>query len=115
MAPSPPTKNYAQLRTTSHDYTQLSTMVDFIVLSIKLVFMVLGVSYSQVLAQRDSDPRVAAQLVVTILNIYHCHIVTVVNMNDYHIVIVVNKYNSHIVTVVNKYNCHIVTVVNRKL
>ena len=33
------TKNYAQLR----------TMVDFIVLSIKLVFMVLGVSYSRVL------------------------------------------------------------------
>ena len=37
---------------TAHDYAQLSTMVDFIVLSIKLVFMVLGVSYSRVLAQR---------------------------------------------------------------
>ena len=43
-----------RVRTTSHDYAQLSTMVDFIVLSIKLVFMVLGVSYSRVLAQRPT-------------------------------------------------------------
>ena len=35
-------------------------MVDFIVLSIQLVFMVLGVSYSRFLL---SDPRVVAQLV----------------------------------------------------
>ena len=51
MSPPPPTKNCARLRTTTNDYAQLSTMVDFIVLSIKLVFMVLGVSYSRVAAQ----------------------------------------------------------------
>ena len=51
MSPPPPTKHYAQLRTTTHDYTQLSTMVDFIVLSIKLV---LGVSYSRFLAHRPT-------------------------------------------------------------
>ena len=45
------THDYTRLRTTTHNYAQLSTMVDFIVLSIKLVFMVLGVSYSRVLAQ----------------------------------------------------------------
>ena len=39
---SPPLHDLERLRT---------TMVDFIVLSIKLVFMVLGVSYSRVLAQ----------------------------------------------------------------
>ena len=39
---------------TTHDYAQLSTMVDFMVLSIKLVFTVLGVSYSRVLAQRPT-------------------------------------------------------------
>ena len=49
MSPPPPTKNYAQLRTTSHKYAQLRAMVDFIVLSIQLVFMVLGISYSRVL------------------------------------------------------------------
>ena len=39
----------------SHDLERLrTTMVDFIVLSIKLVFMVLGVSYSRVLAQRPT-------------------------------------------------------------
>ena len=38
-----------------HDFERLlTTMVDFIVLSIKLVFMVLGVSYSRVLAQRPT-------------------------------------------------------------
>ena len=52
MSPPPPTKNCTRLRTTAHDYAQLSTMVDFMVLSIKLVFMVLGVSYSRVLSQR---------------------------------------------------------------
>ena len=51
MSPPPPTK---KLRTTSHDYAQLSKMVDFIVLAIKLIFMVLGVSYSRVLAQRPT-------------------------------------------------------------
>ena len=54
MSPPPPTKNCARLRTTTHDYAQLRIMVDFIVLSIKLVFMVLGVSYSRVLAQRPT-------------------------------------------------------------
>ena len=54
LAQPPPTKNYTQLRATSHDYAQLSTVVAFIVLSIKLVFMVLGVSYSRVLAQRPT-------------------------------------------------------------
>ena len=39
---SPPPHDLERLRT---------TMVDFIVLSIKLVVMVLGVSYSRVLAQ----------------------------------------------------------------
>ena len=34
---------------TTHNCPQLRTMVDFIVLSIKLVFMVLGISYSRVL------------------------------------------------------------------
>ena len=43
-----------RLLKTAHDYAQLSTMVDFIVLSIKLVFMVLGISYSRVLAQRPT-------------------------------------------------------------
>ena len=38
-----------------HDLERIrTTMVDFIVLSIKLVFMVLGVSYSRVLAQRPT-------------------------------------------------------------
>ena len=41
------THNFAQQRTTTHNYTH--NMVDFIVLSIQLVFMVLGVSYSRVL------------------------------------------------------------------
>ena len=54
MSPTPPTKNCGQLRTTTRDYAHQSTMVDFIVLSIKLVFMVLGVSYSRVLAQRPT-------------------------------------------------------------
>ena len=54
LSPPPPTKNCARLRTSTNDYAQLSTMVDFIVLSIKLVFMVLGVSYSRVLAQRPT-------------------------------------------------------------
>ena len=40
--------NFAQLRTTTHNNAQLRTMVDYIVLSIELVFMVLGVSYSRV-------------------------------------------------------------------
>ena len=41
-----------QMSPLPHDLERLrTTMVDFIVLSIKLVFMVLGVSYSQVLAQ----------------------------------------------------------------
>ena len=53
-----------KLRTTSHDYAQLSTMVDFIILSIQLVFMVLGVSFHGFLL---SDPRVAAQLVTRML------------------------------------------------
>ena len=43
------THNCAQLRTTSRNYAQLRTMVDFIVVSIKLVFMVLGVLYARVL------------------------------------------------------------------
>ena len=60
----PPTKNCARNRTSTHDYTQLGAMVDFIVLSIKLVFMVLGVSYSRVLGVSYS--RVAAQLVSAI-------------------------------------------------
>ena len=55
MSPPPPTKNCARLRTTTNDYAQLSTIVDFIVLSIKLVVMVLGLSYSRVLAQRPMD------------------------------------------------------------
>ena len=55
MSPPPPTKNCARLRTTSYDYPQLSTMVNFIVLSIKLVCMVLGISYSRVLAHRPTD------------------------------------------------------------
>ena len=42
---SPPPHNLERLRT---------TMVDVIVLSITLVFMVLGVSYSRVLAQRPT-------------------------------------------------------------
>ena len=41
--------NCAQLRTTTHNYAQLRTMVDFIVSSIKLVFMILGISFSRVL------------------------------------------------------------------
>ena len=41
-----------QMSPPPHDLERLrTTMVDFIVLSIKLVFMVLGVSYSRVLAQ----------------------------------------------------------------
>ena len=47
--------DFARLRTTTHDYAQLSTMVNFIVLSIKLVCMVLGISYSRVLAHRPTD------------------------------------------------------------
>ena len=40
-----------QMSPPPHDLERLrTTMVDFIVLSIKLVFMVLGVSYSRVLA-----------------------------------------------------------------
>ena len=42
---SPPPHDLERLRT---------TMVNFIVLSIKLVFMILGVSYSRVLAQRPT-------------------------------------------------------------
>ena len=38
---------HRRLLKTAHNYAQLRTMVDFIVLSIKLVFMVLGVSYSR--------------------------------------------------------------------
>ena len=34
------THNCAQLRTTTHNYAQLRTMVDFIVLSIKVVFFI---------------------------------------------------------------------------
>ena len=41
-----------QMSPPPHDLERLrTTMVDFIVLSIKLVFMALGVSYSRVLAQ----------------------------------------------------------------
>ena len=44
-----------QMSPPAHDLERLrTTMVDFIVLSIKLVFMVLGVSYSRVLAQRPT-------------------------------------------------------------
>ena len=44
-----------QMSPPPHDLERLrTTMVDFIVLSIKLVFMVLGVSYSRVLAQRPT-------------------------------------------------------------
>ena len=64
MAPPPPIKNYAQLCMTTHGYAQLSTMVDFIVLSIKFVFMVLGISYS----------RVVAQLVIIIIGCVKCNI-----------------------------------------
>ena len=45
---------HRRLVKTAHDFAQLSTMVDFIDLSIKLVFMVLGVSYTWVLAQRPT-------------------------------------------------------------
>ena len=62
MSPPPPSKNCARLRTTTQDYAQLSTIVDFIVLSIQLVFMVLGVSYS----------RVAAQLVFSVILLDTC-------------------------------------------
>ena len=41
--------DFARLRTTTHNYAQWSI---FIVLSIKLIFMVLGISHSRVLAQR---------------------------------------------------------------
>ena len=44
-----------QMSPPPHDLERLrKTMVDFIVLSIKLVFMVLGVSYPRVLAQRPT-------------------------------------------------------------
>ena len=44
-----------QMSPPPHDLERLrTTMVDFTVLSIKLVFMVLGVSYSRVLAQRPT-------------------------------------------------------------
>ena len=44
-----------QISPPPHDLEQLrTTMVDFVVLSIKLVFVVLGVSYSRVLAQRPT-------------------------------------------------------------
>ena len=44
-----------QMSSPPHDLERLrTTMVDFIVLSIKLVFMVLGVSNSRVLAQRPT-------------------------------------------------------------
>ena len=44
-----------QMSPPPHDLERLrTTMADFIVLSIKLVFMVLGVSYSRVLAQRPT-------------------------------------------------------------
>ena len=44
-----------QMSPPPHDFErQRTTMADFIVLSIKLVFMVLGVSYSRVLAQRPT-------------------------------------------------------------
>ena len=42
-------RHLLKLHTTEHNGAQLRTMVDFIVVSIKLVFMVLGVSYSRVL------------------------------------------------------------------
>ena len=57
--PPPPTKNYAQL----------STMVDFIVSSIKFVFMVLGVSYSRVIAQRPTGCCSASCIATVALNI----------------------------------------------
>ena len=44
-----------QMSPPPHDLERLrTTMVDFILLSIQLVFMVLGVSYSRVLAQRPT-------------------------------------------------------------
>ena len=43
-----------RLLKTTHNFAQLRTTVDFIVLSIKLVFMVLGVSYSRVLITINS-------------------------------------------------------------
>ena len=44
-----------QMSPPPHDLERLrTTMVDFIVVSIQLVFMVLGVSYSRVLAQRPT-------------------------------------------------------------
>ena len=46
-------KNCARLRRTTHDYAQLSTMVDLLKsLSIQLVVMVVGVSYSRVVLAR---------------------------------------------------------------
>ena len=60
MSPPPPTKithNCTRLRTTTHDYAQLSTMVDFIVLSIKLVCMVLyGAPFSHVFTELKISP-----------------------------------------------------------
>ena len=54
-----------------HNYAQLRTMVDFIVLSIKLVFMVLGISYSRVLAQRPTGCFSASK----VLKLYETYIV----------------------------------------
>ena len=42
---------HRRLLKSAHDIARLSIMVDFIVVSITLVFMVLGVSYSRVAAQ----------------------------------------------------------------
>ena len=52
-----------QMSPPPHDLERLrTTMVDFIVLSIKLVFMVLDVSYSRVLAQRPTGYCSASNL-----------------------------------------------------
>ena len=56
----------------AHDNpAQLSTMFDFIVLSIKLVFMVLGVSYSRVLAQRPTGCCSASKYLLCISIYYY--------------------------------------------
>ena len=64
-----------RLLKTAHDYAQLSIMVDFIVLSIKLVFMVPGVSYSRVLAQRPTGCCSASNFLMELtlyLTCYDC-------------------------------------------
>ena len=51
-----------QMSPPPHDLERLrTTLVEFIVISIKLVFMILGVSYSRVLAQRPTG-RCSASL-----------------------------------------------------